>query len=83
MLSRPADFVAGSVAPAAGRPAAMARDIAVRLDGVSKRFGNSIALDEAWLNVGRGEFMTLLGPSGCGKTTLLNLVAGVPGAGSG
>jgi putative spermidine/putrescine transport system ATP-binding protein/spermidine/putrescine transport system ATP-binding protein len=52
------------------------RDAAVRLDGVSKRFGNSVALDEAWLKVRRGEFMTLLGPSGCGKTTLLNLVAG-------
>jgi putative spermidine/putrescine transport system ATP-binding protein/spermidine/putrescine transport system ATP-binding protein len=51
-------------------------DIAVRLDGVSKRFGSSVALDEAWLKVRRGEFMTLLGPSGCGKTTLLNLVAG-------
>ena len=48
----------------------------MRLDGVSKRFGTSVALDEAWLKIGRGEFMTLLGPSGCGKTTLLNLVAG-------
>jgi spermidine/putrescine ABC transporter ATP-binding subunit len=49
---------------------------AVQLDGVSKRFGDAIALHEAWLKVARGEFMTLLGPSGCGKTTLLNLVAG-------
>ena len=48
----------------------------MRLDGVSKRFGTSVALDQAWLKIGRGEFMTLLGPSGCGKTTLLNLVAG-------
>jgi spermidine/putrescine ABC transporter ATP-binding subunit len=76
MLSRPAEFVAGTVAPAASEPAAAAQDVAVRLDGVSKRFGNSVALDEAWLKIGRGEFMTLLGPSGCGKTTLLNLVAG-------
>jgi putative spermidine/putrescine transport system ATP-binding protein/spermidine/putrescine transport system ATP-binding protein len=43
---------------------------------VSKRFGPAIALDQAWLKIARGEFMTLLGPSGCGKTTLLNLVAG-------
>jgi spermidine/putrescine ABC transporter ATP-binding subunit len=50
--------------------------IAVRLDGVTKRFGNTIALHDAWIKVERGEFMTLLGPSGCGKTTLLNLVAG-------
>ncbi|MGZ5924230.1 MAG: ABC transporter ATP-binding protein, partial [Rhizomicrobium sp.] len=51
-------------------------DTAVRLDGVTKRFGNTVALHDAWIKVGRGEFMTLLGPSGCGKTTLLNLVAG-------
>jgi spermidine/putrescine ABC transporter ATP-binding subunit len=66
MLTRPAD-------PAATSAVAEA---AVRLDGVSKRFGPSVALDKAWLKIGRGEFMTLLGPSGCGKTTLLNLVAG-------
>jgi len=54
----------------------VAAEAAVRLDGVSKRFGPSVALDQAWLKVRRGEFMTLLGPSGCGKTTLLNLVAG-------
>src|SRR5258708_21219511 len=51
-------------------------DTAVRLDGVTKRFGNTVALHDAWIKVERGEFMTLLGPSGCGKTTLLNLVAG-------
>src|SRR3954469_2259036 len=53
-----------------------ADDIAVRLDGVTKSFGNTVALHDAWIKVARGEFMTLLGPSGCGKTTLLNLVAG-------
>jgi spermidine/putrescine ABC transporter ATP-binding subunit len=51
-------------------------DIAVRLDGVIKRFGDVVALHELSLPVMRGEFMTLLGPSGCGKTTVLNLVAG-------
>ena len=49
---------------------------AVQLDGVTKRFGDSMALHEAWLKIRPSEFMTLLGPSGCGKTTLLNLVAG-------
>ena len=72
MSSRPAELAAAS---ASVRQEA-ARDEAVRLDGVTKRFGPAVALDEAWLKIGRGEFMTLLGPSGCGKTTLLNLVAG-------
>ena len=57
-------------------PALKPQDIAVRLDGVTKRFGDTVALADTWLKVYRGEFMTLLGPSGCGKTTLLNLVAG-------
>src|SRR5882672_3572985 len=58
-------------------------DTAVRLDGVTKRFGDTVALRDASLKVQRGEFMTLLGPSGCGKTTLLNLVAGFLGADGG
>jgi iron(III) transport system ATP-binding protein len=44
--------------------------------GVSKRFGDVVAVDDAQLCVERGELLALLGPSGCGKTTLLRLVAG-------
>ncbi len=46
-------------------------------DGVSKSFGQVRAVDDVRLEVGKGEFFSLLGPSGCGKTTLLRMVAGL------
>ncbi|HXG40282.1 MAG TPA: ABC transporter ATP-binding protein [Candidatus Limnocylindrales bacterium] len=49
---------------------------AVRLTGLTKRFGSLVAVDRLDLAVRRGEMLALLGPSGCGKTTLLRLVAG-------
>jgi iron(III) transport system ATP-binding protein len=48
----------------------------IRLESVTKRFGDVVAVDGASLCVERGEVVALLGPSGCGKTTLLRLVAG-------
>jgi ABC-type Fe3+/spermidine/putrescine transport system ATPase subunit len=49
----------------------------VRLASVSKRFGQTVAVDDLDLDVADGEFVTLLGPSGCGKTTTLRIVAGL------
>jgi len=48
----------------------------VRLDGVSKRYGDFFAVREVTLTVHEGEFLVLLGPSGCGKTTTLRMIAG-------
>jgi spermidine/putrescine transport system ATP-binding protein len=51
--------------------------IAVELTGVTKRFGEVTAVDEVNLQIGDGEFFSLLGPSGCGKTTTLRMIAGL------
>jgi spermidine/putrescine transport system ATP-binding protein len=48
----------------------------VRLERVTKRFGDFTAVREMDLDIPRGEFFTMLGPSGCGKTTTLRMVAG-------
>ena len=55
----------------------------IEVQGVSKFFGEKVALDNINLNVKKGEFVTILGPSGCGKTTLLRLIAGFQTASEG
>ena len=49
---------------------------AIRLEDVTKRFGDFTAVDHVNLTIHKGEFFSLLGPSGCGKTTTLRMLAG-------
>jgi putative spermidine/putrescine transport system ATP-binding protein len=65
------------LAPDSGAP-----DISVR--GLIKRYGDVVAIDGIDLDVGAGEFFTMLGPSGSGKTTTLRMIAGfeTPDAGT-
>ncbi len=51
-------------------------DIDIRIVGLRKRYGDVAAVDGIDLEVGRGEFFTMLGPSGSGKTTTLRMIAG-------
>ena len=48
----------------------------VQIVGVTKRFGDFVAVDDISLDIFQREFFSLLGPSGCGKTTLLRMLAG-------
>lgn len=50
---------------------------AVQFQNISKSFGDFQALTSVDLNIGQGEFFSVLGPSGCGKTTLLRVLAGL------
>ncbi len=49
---------------------------AVLLSGITKRYGDQVAVDDLSLTIQPGEFISLLGPSGCGKTTTLRMIAG-------
>ena len=65
------------VAPAGPRAAEARPKIAdVRLEGVTKRFDDVVAVDDLSLEIEQGSFFALLGPSGCGKTTTLRMIGG-------
>ena len=64
--------------------AAAAAPPLVTLRGVHKLYSNGVlALKDFTLDVGEGEFLSLLGPSGCGKSTVLRLIAGLGGRSAG
>ena len=48
----------------------------VRIDGLSKHFGETVALEHLTLDIRQGQFVTFLGPSGCGKSTTLRILGG-------
>jgi iron(III) transport system ATP-binding protein len=58
-------------------------DLVINCQGVSKRFGDTMAVADATLQVHGGEIVSVLGASGCGKTTLLRLIAGFESIDSG
>jgi putative spermidine/putrescine transport system ATP-binding protein len=64
---------AGAGPPSAAETAAVPD---IRCVGIRKTYGDVVAVDRLDLEIGRGEFFTLLGPSGSGKTTTLRLIAG-------
>ena len=64
---------AGDGARDAGRP----RSFGLSVQGVTRSFGATRALDAVSLDVAPGEFVSIIGPSGCGKSTLLRAIAGL------
>jgi ABC-2 type transport system ATP-binding protein len=79
--------------PSRSRPAARAsarpagsgseRPTALRVDGLSKRFGERLALDEVGFEARHGELLAVVGPNGAGKTTLLSILGGIQPADAG
>ncbi len=57
--------------------------MSIELRGITKRFGDFVAVDGVDLHVGTGELVALLGPSGSGKTSLLRIIAGLERADAG
>src|SRR6056297_1596875 len=61
----------------------MSSDAFISIRNVDKFFGKFQAIDDVSIDIGHGEFFSLLGSSGCGKTTLLRMLAGFESPSSG
>jgi ABC-type branched-subunit amino acid transport system ATPase component len=57
--------------------------VGIRVDGLSKRFGSFVAVDDVTFDIRAGELVALLGPSGGGKSTILRIIAGLETADAG
>ena len=67
-------YSANAVSP--GSNEVMVETAVFRLSGVTRRYGDLVALEDVSLDVGVNEYVSFLGPSGSGKTTLLRVIAG-------
>jgi branched-chain amino acid transport system permease protein len=66
-----------ALAVSVGSPAGVARDMLLRVDGLQKRFGGLLAVQNLSLDVRAGECVAIIGPNGAGKTTAFNLISGM------
>ncbi|MEG2252384.1 MAG: ATP-binding cassette domain-containing protein, partial [Clostridia bacterium] len=55
----------------------MTENVMIEMRGVTKRFGSVTANEDAYLNVRKGEILSVLGENGSGKTTLMNMLSGI------
>jgi multiple sugar transport system ATP-binding protein len=72
-----------SAAPGRAPGASTGSEPLILIQGISKRFQDSVALEAVNLDVAQGEMLIFLGPSGSGKTTLLRIIAGLETASEG
>lgn len=72
-----ADFDASQAAADAARGTTPGREAAIEARGLTRRFGNFLAVDHIDLSIARGEIFGFVGPNGCGKTTTMKMLTGL------